>query len=184
MKILYHGLWARKYLSRLLFKAILGILHIVDPHSEDDTDRLRKLGPFLQNFKLQCQTFYQPLQNVAVDERLVKSKHRSGIRQFIANKPVKFGIELWVLVNSKTGYTFDFDVYIGTTEQKSQHGLGYDVVMKLAQPLINQGYHVFFENFYISKQLVNDLFILNTPSCGTVAENRKGFLGKALTKGK
>ncbi|XP_066928515.1 uncharacterized protein [Clytia hemisphaerica] len=52
-----------------------------------------------------------PQGNLAIDERLVKSKHRSDIRQYIKNKPVKFGIKLWVINDSKTGYTCDFLVY-------------------------------------------------------------------------
>ena len=40
--------------------------------------------------------------------------------------------------------------------------------------MINQGYHIFFQSFYTSVKVVNDFFILNTPSCGTVTENRKG----------
>ena len=101
---------------------------------------------------------------------MVKSKHCSGIRQYIANKPVKFGVKLWVLADSKNGYTFDFDIY-----ETYECNLGYGFVMKLAQPSINRGYHIFFDKFYTSVKLVNDLFILNTPSCGTVTENRKGF---------
>ena len=151
------------------------MLHIVDSATENDKDILRKLMPFLEQFKEKCSSLYQPFQNVAVDERLVKSKHRSGIRQYIAIKPVKFGVKLWVLGDSKTGYTYDFDVYIGKMENKYQHALGYSVVMGLVTPLINQGYHVFFDNFYTSVKLVNELFLLKTPSCGTVAENRKGF---------
>ena len=50
--------------------------------------------------------------------------------------------------------------------------------MKLVQPLINQGYHIFFDEFYAWTELVNNLLILNTPLCGTVTESRKGFPGK------
>ena len=45
----------------------------------------------------------------------------------------------------------------------------------LVTPLLNKGYHLFFDNFYTSPKLIKDLFEQQTPSCGTVAENRKGF---------
>ena len=64
-------------------------------------------------FKSRCLDLYQPRQNLAVDERMVKSRHRSGIRQFIKDKPTKWGIKLWVLADSSNGYTVDFNVYIG-----------------------------------------------------------------------
>ena len=116
-----------------------------------------------------------------MDERIVKSKHRSGIRQYIKNKPVKFGLKLWVIADSRSGYTYDFSVYTGSKErnpnaiQVSSKGLGYDVVRELCKPLEGQGYHIFFDNFYTSKTLVQDLFECKLPSSGTTCENRRGF---------
>lgn len=176
-KSLYHGLWARSIMSRDRFKALIGMLHVVDPATEDEQDKLRKVNGLLQFFKEKCKSLYQPFQRVAIDERMVKSKHRSGIRQYIKNKPTKWGIKLWVLADSANGYTCDFDVYIGRNAAAvpSANGLGYDVVMRLVQPLINQGYHLYFDNFYTSVTLVKDLFRLMIPATGTAAENRRGF---------
>jgi hypothetical protein len=37
----------------------------------------------------------QPNEKIAVDERMIRSKYKfSGIRQFMKDKPVKFGIKL------------------------------------------------------------------------------------------
>ena len=176
-KTLYHGLWARSIMSRDRFKALMAMLHVVDPCDEDEEDKLRKVSSFLEFFKDRCKALYQPFQRVAVDERMVKSKHRSGIRQYIKNKPTKWGIKLWVLADSLNGYTCDFDVYIGrhAGHQVSDKGLGYDVVMKLVTPLMNQGYHLYFDNFYTSVRLVKDLFQGLIPATGTAAENRRGF---------
>ena len=81
------------------------MLHVVDPTTEDEHDKLRKVRSLLNVFKEKCKSLYQPFQNVAVDERMVKSKHRSGIRQYIKDKPTKWGIKLWVLADSANGYT-------------------------------------------------------------------------------
>ncbi|XP_048587509.1 piggyBac transposable element-derived protein 4 [Nematostella vectensis] len=108
---------------------------------------------------------------------MVKSKHRSGMRQYIKNKPTKWGLKLWVLADSANGYTYDFDVYARrqTANAPSTNGLAYDVVMKLLSPLLNQGYHLYCDNFYTSVTLINDLFLVETPATGTAAENRRGF---------
>lgn len=176
-KTLYHGLWARSIMSRDRFKALMAVFHVVDPATEDENDKLRKVSSFIEHFKNKCKNLYQPFQQVAVDERMVKSKHRSGIRQYIKNKPTKWGIKLWVLADSANGYTCDFDVYVGRRagQEPSANGLGYDTVMRLMTPLLNQGYHLYFDNFYTSVKLVKDLFLAGTPSTGTAAENRKGF---------
>ena len=176
-KTLYHGLWARSIMSRERFKALMAMLHVVDPSAEDGNDKLRKFRPFLDHFKERCQALYQPFQNVAVEERMAKSKLRSGISQYIKNQPTKWGLKIWVLTDSSNGYTCDFDVYTGRDagRQPSVHGLAYDVVMTLVQPLVNQGYHLYFDHFYTSVQLVKDLFRLDIPSTGTAAQNRRGF---------
>ena len=138
----------------------------------------QKKNGFLNSFKETCKLLNQPFQHVAVDERMVKSKHRSGIRQYIKNKPTaKWGIMLWILADSANGYTYDFDVYTGwrSGEECSENGLGYDVVRKRSHPLENQGYHLYLDNFYTSPTLVKDLYSVQIPSCGTAAENRRGF---------
>ena len=58
---------------------------------------------------------------------MVKSRHRSGIRQYIRDKPTKWGIKLWVLADSSNGYTINFNMYIGKSAGRtvSEHGLGY-----------------------------------------------------------
>ena len=45
--------------------------------------------------------------------------------------------------------------------------------MKLASPLLYQGYNFYFRNFYTSPAIINDLYQRKTPSCGTITENRK-----------
>ena len=73
---------------------------------------------------------YQPLQNVSVDERMVKSKARCHLVQYMKNKPVKWGFKYWVIADT-TGYTVNFDLYTGRETDRSEFGLGYDVVMNL-----------------------------------------------------
>ena len=50
------------------FKALIKMLHIVDPANESDKDKLRKLTTFVNSFKTKCQNLYQPYQNVPVDK--------------------------------------------------------------------------------------------------------------------
>ena len=176
-KTLYHGLWAWAILSRDRYKSLMALLHVVDPTTETPGNKLRKVEAIVNHFKERCKMLYQPRQNMAVDERMVKSRHRSGMRQFLKDKPTRWGIKVWVLADSSNGYTIDFDIYIGKDAGRlvSENGLGYDVVMKLMQPYVHQGYHLYFDNFYTSFALVNDLFALGVPSCGTVGINRRGM---------
>ena len=92
--------------------------------------------------------------------QIVKSRHKSGMRQFNKDKPIRWGIKLWVLADSSNGYTIDLNVYIGKVEGQdvSANGLGYDVVMKLMNPYFHQGYHLYVDNFYTSVTLFQGLF--------------------------
>jgi len=137
----------------------MALLHVVDPALETPGDKLRKVQSFVDDFKSKCFSLYQPKQQVPIDEHMVKCRHRSGIWQYIKNKSTKWGIKLWVLADSSNGYTIDFNVYIAKAAEGavSVNGLGYDV-MKLIQPLFNQGYHLYIDNFYTSAVLVKDLF--------------------------
>ena len=77
---------------------------------------------------------------MAIDERMVKSLHKSGIRQYIKDKPVKRGINLWVLGDSSNGCTVDFNIYIGKDAARgiSKFGLEHDVKVRLISPYFNQ----------------------------------------------
>ncbi|KAH8028947.1 hypothetical protein HPB51_020874 [Rhipicephalus microplus] len=97
--------------------------------------------------------FFQPRKSLSVDGRMVNSKARSGIRQYIKDKVVKWGYKLWVLADPQTGYTIQFYVYTGKREKASANGLAFDVVTKLCEPYLDQGYHIYMDNFYTSTAL-------------------------------
>lgn len=59
-------------------------------------DKLHEVDSFVNYFKSRCADLYQPGQQVAIDERMVKSRRKSGICQYIRDKPTKWGIKLWV----------------------------------------------------------------------------------------
>ena len=123
-----------------------------------------------------CLALFQPNAELSVDERMVKSKARFSFKQYIKNKPTKWGFKLWCLCDSETGYTANFAVYRGKEgESLSSKGLSYDVVVNLATPFLNQGYRIYMDNFYTSPQLLKDLFLQKTHATGTMASNRKGF---------
>jgi len=70
----------------------------------------------------------------------MKSKACFSFKQYIKNKPTKWGFKLWCLCDSQTGYTVNFAVYRGKEgESLSSNGLSYDVVVRLATPFLKPG---------------------------------------------
>ena len=174
---LYHGNWARRFISsRDRFKSILAFLHVVSPNAEDPDDKLRKVRFLVDYVKGRCRQLYQPGCRISVDERMVKSKGRFPMSQYARDKPVKFGFKLWVVADSVNGYTYDFFVYCGKAGTLvSEHGLAYDVVFQLVSSLLDQGYELYFDNYYTSMKLVNDLLDRRTYVCATATANRRGY---------
>ncbi len=78
---------------------------------------------------------------LSVDEGMVKSKAKTSFRQYIRNKPTKWGFKYWVLADT-TGYAVDFNLYCGKLTRSSGKRLSYDVVLKLVEPYFFQGYQV------------------------------------------
>ena len=92
------------------------------------------------------------------------------MQQYNNDKLTQWSLKLRVLADSDTGYTYNFNVYLGkTTTRTSGKGLGYDVVMELTECLRQQGYHVYTDNFYTSPPFLVDLKQLGLLGCGTSA---------------
>ena len=69
------------------------------------------------------------------------------------------------------------DIYIGKAAGRdiSVHGWSYDVVVKLMQRYLNQGYHLSVDNFYSSVPPFKTLFTQGVPATGTIIETRRNF---------
>jgi len=72
----------------------------------DLDDKLTRVQSLIDHVRRASQDIFQPYEKIAVDERMIRSKHKfSGIRQFMKDKPVKCCIKRCVLVDTITGYT-------------------------------------------------------------------------------
>ena len=164
-------------MPRNRFEVISCFFHVVTPEEEANlaNDPLKKIRPLHGSIRTRCLEYYQPLRELSIDERMVKSKARTHFRQYIRNKPTKWGFKYWVLADP-TGYTVDFDLYCGQhcTDQLSGHGLSYDVVMELCKPFHFQGYIAFFDNFYTSPELLKALRERGIGATGTLRVSRRG----------
>ena len=89
-------------------------------------------------------------------------------------KPTKRGIKVWVLGDSNNGYFSKFDVYTGRKETR-ECGLGAHVVKKLTEDLKQKNHHVFFDNYFTSYKLMEDLEKEGILACGTARKDRKEF---------
>ena len=60
-------------------------------------------------------------------------------------------------------------------EGSGEKQLGERVVKDLTRLLKGKNHHVFFDNFFTSEQLLQDLLEDDILACGTARKDRKGF---------
>ncbi|KAM9364797.1 uncharacterized protein KZ484_010977 [Pholidichthys leucotaenia] len=68
-------------------------------------DKLFRIRPLYDDILDACQAYYHPRRELAVDERMVAMKAKTGMMQYMKDKPTKWGMKLFVLAESSSGYT-------------------------------------------------------------------------------
>ena len=167
-------------MSRNRFQLLSTFLHFNDnstrvPRGAVGFDHLHKVRPLLDLLRPLSKAYYVPGRELAVDETMRRFTGRIYFKQYVRNKPVPWGIKLWSLCESQTGYLLDWEVYTGkeVNAVDRSNGLSHEVVMKLMSDFNGCGHHLFMYNFYTSPDLLDALQRLNTGACGTVRVNRK-----------
>ena len=176
----YHPIADR--ITRARFREITRYLHFVDnsqlpKKGEHNYDRLGKVRPIMKFCQEKFLSNFEPHCEQAVDEAMIPFQGRSSIKQYMPLKPTKRGFKVWVRGDSPTGYFCEFDVYEGQADSTSDSSdvQGAKVVKKHTRRIVGKFHHVFFDNFFSSTKLVQDLLDDDIYSCGTVHTDRKGW---------
>jgi len=91
------------------------------------------------------------------------------MKQYMPMKPVKRGIKVWVCTEALSGFVCDFHVYTG----KQQDGTVEQ--NKLTRNFTGRNHHVFYDNFFSTVKLAEDLLEDNIYLYATARVNRKEF---------
>ena len=148
-----------------------------------DNDRLSKLRMIMDHLKKVMLEVITPEKNLSVDESMMLWRGRLVFRQYIKNKCHKYGIKFYELC-TYDGLVLTVEVYDGQGFN-DEHNLGQTaaVVLKLMNPFLNKGYHVFTDNYYNSVALTEFLSKQGMYLTGTLRKDRKGN-PKAVTAAK
>lgn len=167
------------------FLAISRSLHINDPVVETANDlkkgtpgydKLCRVKPLYEQILAACYTFFHPYQHISVDERMVATKARIGLKRYVRKKPTKWGIKLFVFADSSCGYTLNFFVDTGKDPEPTGKGRSYDIVTRILNvPFLGKGYKLYVDNFYTSPALFRDLLFRKIWACGTLRPNIAGY---------
>ncbi|XP_064078477.1 piggyBac transposable element-derived protein 4-like [Macrobrachium nipponense] len=128
----------------------------------NNSDHLILVHPVLEYICEQCQFLVVPGTNLSLDEGMMPCKGCLSIKVYNPKKPKKYGVKLFFITESNTGYIVDFSVYSGVFSTLR------DTVFGFVDRFSNQGYHLFIVNYYNSVSLAQELYEAGVHVSGTL----------------
>lgn len=172
-------------MSRDRYQNLRSFLHFANnnrqlPKTHVEYDPLFKIRPIIDTVKNTYLQEFEPGRSLSVDESMLRFKGRLWFKQYMPSKPsTKWGVKLWSLCDSETGFLLRFDVYVGKGGQQvnvdTSLGLGERVVRNLLLGFENTQRIVYCDNFFSSPSLFQFLRQNDIGACGTVRPNRRGM---------
>ena len=76
------------------------------PHGQPGYDLLYKVRKHLDLVTPKLESEYNPHESMSVDEAMIPFKGRLGFKQYMKDKPTKWGIKVFVLSEATNGYVY------------------------------------------------------------------------------
>lgn len=182
------------------FEKLKSLLHFNNndsllPSDHPRHDKLHKIRPVIDYLNNRFALF--PIeQRLSIDEQMCATKISHYLKQYLPNKPHKWGFKLFLLC-SITGYAHKFEVYVGENniQEPNEPDLGVtgNVVVRLMKVVPRNINHiVYFDNYYTSIPLACYLHKQKIFCLGTVRTNRlpnnklpnqQAFMKKSIPRG-
>lgn len=141
------------------FENIRRCLRFDDKRTREErlqSDKLAAFSYIWNCFKRNCKTRFAPGESVTIDEQLVPFRGRCPFRQYMKSKPAKYGIKVFWMCDSETGYACDGIVYVGKFANEAPHrNLGFDIVKELSYTILKSGRNITCDNFFTSVSMPN-----------------------------
>ncbi|XP_070205714.1 piggyBac transposable element-derived protein 4-like [Littorina saxatilis] len=169
--------FASRLMTRCRFAAILAFFHLNDnarfiPRGRPDHDPLFKLRPLFDHLVQKFQQLYKPEEDICIDEAMCPWRGRSAFRCYMKDKPTKWGMKLYELCESVSGYVCNMEVMC---HEPGVSNKPKEVCLRLLTPFANKGHTLFVDNYYCNPALADELVAENTALVGTVRANRIGL---------
>ncbi|KAF5281761.1 hypothetical protein FQR65_LT14556 [Abscondita terminalis] len=117
-------------MSRNRFDKLRNFLHLNDnsqlnTRNDPEYDKLFKIRPIIEAIRANLRKI-EPEEHNSIDEIIIPFKGRSSLKQFVKNKPHKWGIKMFARASSN-GIIHDFEIYVGKGTVKETSELGIRV---------------------------------------------------------
>jgi len=149
-------------------------LHFIIDKDPNTNDRFWKVRPLYEAIRKYCASL-QLESTFSVDEQMVPFKGQLNVKQYIKNKPTKWGVKLFCLCGI-SGMIYDFIIYQGSTTEirpeYSQFGQSASLVMQLSERINVPNCTLFFDNYFSTFWLFEWLKNRNIYAAGTIRVDR------------
>ena len=159
------------------YKKLREFLHVVDNTEKDKPenkgDKCFKVKPLLEAVRTNCNKI-EPEVNHSIDEQIIpaKTKKSGGVRQYNPKKPHKWGFKNLVRAG-QSGIIYDFFLYGGKNSTGGNSCSADAIVLKLSEGIPrNQGFRLFFDNWFSTLDLMVQLKSIGILSTATFRTNR------------
>lgn len=162
---LWNKTWGPHIFTRIMtrnrFYEILKLIRFDDKSTRRrrlQSDRFALFSEFWFRFTKNSKRYYKPNAYLTIDEQLYPTKVRCRFLQFMPNKPDKFGIKFWLLVDCTSNYVVDGFPYLGKDDERpANETLPEHVIKQLMKDHSDAGYNVTMDNFFTSKNIADYL---------------------------
>ena len=161
------------------------MLHVdsLAPSGQTSQTRGCKVKSVVEHTQKKNLEYFLPDREIAVDESTIGFKGRVAWKMYNPQKPTKWGLRVFALCDSATGYVCTFEPYYGqqTTqtlpyaEQQFPARIVLHLVDQLLQSANGDGFHLYTDRYYTSPRLATALLEKNVYLTGTVMKNRQGL---------
>ena len=118
--------------------------------------------------------------HLTIDKMLQKFRERRRFRQYMPQKPGRYGVTYCILADAESHYCFNVILYLDKEGYTPAVNLRATVVTKLVEPIRNTHRNVNCDRFFTSADLFEDLHKDNLSAVSTVKTNKKNLPVKLL----
>jgi len=145
-------------------------------------DKLAPIRNIYDKFVAACEANCSPGTGCTVDKSLHGFRGMCTFKQYIPNKPSKYGISAYVLADSKTFYSVSSKIYT----EAGTHAPGLPVptqaVLDLVPSVSGTNRNITTDNYYTSVPLAMELKSRKLTLVGTIKKNKACIPPSFLTK--
>ena len=114
-----------------------------------ENDKFAPIRELWTIFVRQLPKYFKPADSTTVDEQLLPFRGRCIFRQYMPQKPAKYGLKFFLLCCSGTSYVMNILPYLGkrSSTDPPERNLGMKIVQELAEPIEGTGRNITTDNF-------------------------------------